>query len=280
MTRSRATTMVVWLLLNGALAISLSACVSNAVSQMPLGATATEPMFFTGLPPIPLDQPLNHVPADISQTIQVGSDAIAKSAGASISGTELILSAAAGAFEFGMYAFAPGAATLKSIKASFSVSAGNQVWIGIANYGPKRWQFKGPYSVTGTAQFDGLDTGLYLSQGGSCYLLIVSYDATTADVSTIEFTTDDSPPAFSLSGNVALESSGAGLSGVILTLEPGGATATSDSAGDYYFAAVTAGQYTLTPTLAGYTFSPEYYNLNLNGLATDVDFSAIPSAAP
>lgn len=239
-------------------------------------AVTAVPTVFAGLPPVPADEPAAKDASALQQTTQNGSEAVAVSAGAAVAGTKLILTAAAGTLEYGMYAFAPGSTRLKSIKADFNVSAGDQVWLGLADYGPHRWKFQGPYPAAGTAQLDNLDGGLYLSQGGKCYLLVVAYNATTASVSTVQFTTDDAPASFSLSGSVTLEPSGAALSGVELTLDPGGSTAVTDSAGNYTFASVTAGQYTLTPALAGYSFSPPSYTLDLEGLAMGVDFTATP----
>lgn len=266
-----------WVLAGAVLCLLHSACAAEAGRPGAAPAVTAVPAVFAGLPPVPLDGPGARDASALQQTTQNGSAAVAVSSGAAVAGTELILTAAAGSLEYGMYAFAPGTTRLKSIKANFSVSAGDQVWLGLADYGPKRWKFQGPYPAAGTAQLDNLDGGLYLSQAGKCYLLVVAFNATTASVATVQFTTDDAPASFSLSGTITNDASGLALSGVELTLDPGGATAVSDSAGNYTFANVTAGQYTLTPTLAGYTFSPPSYTLDLEGLAMGVDFTATPN---
>ena len=263
-------------LASGILLLLLSACAADAGSMRVAPERGLLPAALLGLPPVPSDLPGTKDAAALHQTIQNGADAFEVSSGATISGTQLVLPAAANAVEYGMYAFAPGSVALKSITANFNIAAGEQVWLGVADYGPKRWKFQGPYPAAGVAQFDNLDAGLYLSQGGKCYLLIVAFNATTAQVSTIQFTTDDAPPAFSLSGLITVDPSGDALSGVALTLEPGGSMVVSDSDGNYIFTSVTAGQYQVTPALAGYTFDPPFYNLDLQGLATDVDFTATP----
>jgi predicted outer membrane repeat protein len=65
---------------------------------------------------------------------------------------------------------------------------------------------------------------------------------------------------YSVSGRVS-DGSGAGISGATLTL--GGATAQSNSAGYFTFAAVPAGSYTLTPSYNGYMFQPAYRSVRV-----------------
>jgi uncharacterized protein (DUF2141 family) len=60
-------------------------------------------------------------------------------------------------------------------------------------------------------------------------------------------------PTYSLSGTV----SGPYVEGVTITMSgDGSGTTTSDASGNYSFANLPAGTYTLTPALAGYTYSP------------------------
>jgi hypothetical protein len=63
---------------------------------------------------------------------------------------------------------------------------------------------------------------------------------------------------YTISGTISLNTGG-NLQGVTVTLTSGGNTvgsATTDSNGQYSIAGVANGSYTLTPTLAGYTFNP------------------------
>lgn len=79
-------------------------------------------------------------------------------------------------------------------------------------------------------------------------------------------------------GRVAT-SEGAGVPGVLLTLTPGGSTATTGADGSYIFPAVADGLTTVEPLLAGYTFEPAGHNFTVAG--TDVagqDFTATGGA--
>jgi photosystem II stability/assembly factor-like uncharacterized protein len=95
---------------------------------------------------------------------------------------------------------------------------------------------------------------------------------------TITFTFDFSSSVtnYTISGQVTL--SGVGLSGVSLAL--GGSapnTTTTDSSGNYSFTGLASGgNYTITPSLPGYTFSPvdaSFTNLNANQTQ---NFTAVP----
>lgn len=82
------------------------------------------------------------------------------------------------------------------------------------------------------------------------------------------------PVVSSISGTVTLN--GAPLSGVTMTLSgQAQATATSDASGNYSFADLADGSYTITPSRAGYTFSPVSRNVTLSGSdAEGQNFSA------
>lgn len=66
------------------------------------------------------------------------------------------------------------------------------------------------------------------------------------------------------------------LSGVVVTA--GGKSGTS-SGGSYSISAVPEGLVYIIPSLAGYTFSPAYYCLNLDGNKTGINFTASASAS-
>ncbi|MBE0606502.1 MAG: CHRD domain-containing protein [Deltaproteobacteria bacterium] len=82
------------------------------------------------------------------------------------------------------------------------------------------------------------------------------------------------PPTFSISGQVT--STGAGLSGVTMTLSgASSATATTDAGGNYAFAGLDNGSYTVTPSRTGFTFSPTDNTQTVSGAdITGVDFTA------
>lgn len=88
---------------------------------------------------------------------------------------------------------------------------------------------------------------------------------------------EDSAPAastFNISGTV----SGPWVEGVTITLT-GGATTTTNASGAYSFAGLPAGTYTVTPGLAGYTYSPSAPSLTISANTTQnfTASSAIPS---
>ncbi|MBX3726245.1 MAG: S8 family serine peptidase [Xanthomonadales bacterium] len=70
------------------------------------------------------------------------------------------------------------------------------------------------------------------------------------------------PPTWTVSGSVTT-SGGAGIAGV--TVSAGSASATTNSAGAYTISGLANGGYTLTPSLAGYTFSPVTRSVTVNG---------------
>ncbi|MDQ3023950.1 MAG: hypothetical protein M3R04_06160, partial [bacterium] len=74
-------------------------------------------------------------------------------------------------------------------------------------------------------------------------------------------------------------SDGVGTKGVLLTLMPGGNTTFSDANGNYFFANVLNNNYTVTPTLATYTFNPPNLPANVAGADVEgVDFEATGGA--
>ena len=81
-------------------------------------------------------------------------------------------------------------------------------------------------------------------------------------------------PSYSISGQVT--SGGAGLQGVTITLSgTASSSTTTDSAGNYTFTGLANGKYTVTPTVAGYSFTPQNQTADLNGTDTKgLDFTA------
>ncbi len=82
---------------------------------------------------------------------------------------------------------------------------------------------------------------------------------------------------YSISGRIT--ASGAGLSGVTITLSgASAATTTSDSAGNYSFANLAPGSYTVTPARAGYTFTPPSQTFTNMSASQTASFTAAASA--
>jgi Carboxypeptidase regulatory-like domain len=130
--------------------------------------------------------------------------------------------------------------------------------------------------VDGSYTVGGLVAGNYTAQAAySSYLFspapanfTVGPDATGVDFSgSLDLNT------YSISGHVSNSVGGAPLSGVLITLLPGGATAYTDVGGDYGFSGLSAGPYSLSAELAGYTFAPGNRDVSLGPDAAGVDFS-------
>lgn len=205
--------------------------------------------------------------------MQNGADAFDMSAGASISGTDLHIPSAAGGLEWGMWQNDPAGKTLVGVLAALSINAGDQVWIGLANYGANKWDLAGPFPASGATQFDNLGAGNYLSPGFFNYFIVIAWDGSDVNVASVEFSLDDAAPlVFDIGGNVTNSAGGAALSGVTLTLNPGGATTTTNATGDYVFPGKAAGNYTVTPSLTNFTFNPVSQNVTLGPDALAVDF--------
>jgi hypothetical protein len=134
----------------------------------------------------------------------------------------------------------------------------------------------GNYSVTGV--YDGSYT---MTPSKTGYTFTPSSLAVT--VSGVAVTgknfvaTANAAPTYSISGAV----SGAVQSGVTVTLSGvGSATTISNGSGNYTFAGLVNGSYTITPSMTGYTFSPANATANVSGgniVGKDFVATAIPA---
>ncbi|MCA9936452.1 MAG: carboxypeptidase regulatory-like domain-containing protein [Ardenticatenaceae bacterium] len=88
------------------------------------------------------------------------------------------------------------------------------------------------------------------------------------------------PAVYEISGEVR-DSGGAPLSGVTIRTDTG-VTAVTNASGIYQFSGLFARSYTLTPSLAGYVFTPASRTVTLPPDALNVNFTAalIPTATP
>jgi hypothetical protein len=120
--------------------------------------------------------------------------------------------------------------------------------------------------AAGAFRFQGVEPGEYLVipshddhdfDPGSRFIVVAG-----VDVGGQTFTATVKPTARTIAGNV----SGAVTAGVTLTLAgPTTGTATTDGAGDFAFRGLADGVYTVTPSLAGYVFSPANCMVTVNG---------------
>lgn len=156
--------------------------------------------------------------------------------------------------------------------ASFDPDNGGAPGAGIAKY---EWD----YTDDGAFDFDSAaDASVqhnYTAQGTYVCRVRVTDDegATATDTVTV---TVDTALTYSVSGTVNLaDAPVTGLQGVSLDLSPGGYPGTTDAGGAFSIAAVPNGDYTLTPTLAGWSFSPADLAVQVSGSdVTGRDFTA------
>jgi inhibitor of cysteine peptidase len=100
-----------------------------------------------------------------------------------------------------------------------------------------------------------------------------------ADVTGNDFTaTASTGSTYSISGTVTT-STGAILSGVTITLSGANSgTVLSDASGNYSFANLASGSYTVTPSMTGYTFTPTDQAVTVDEAdVTGNDFTATAS---
>jgi hypothetical protein len=139
-------------------------------------------------------------------------------------------------------------------------------------------------NASGVYTFTGLANGTYtVTPSHTGYTFgPVSQIATVngANVSGINFTaTVQTAPAFSISGTISPTAGGSGatvvLSGVVT------ASTTTDSSGNYSFSGLANGNYAVTPSHTGYTFSPTSQSAPVNGAnVTGINFTATAQTAP
>lgn len=130
---------------------------------------------------------------------------------------------------------------------------------------------------SGAYTFTGLANGAYtITPSHTGYTFSpASQNATIngANVGGINFTANAVNSTFSLSGTIAPT---AGGSGATVTLSgAASATTTANSSGAYSFTGLANGSYAVTPSNAGYTFSPTSQNATVNGAnVTGINFTA------
>jgi len=138
---------------------------------------------------------------------------------------------------------------------------------------------------SGAFTFSGLRNGTYtLTPSRTGYTFNPTSQNVTvsgATVTGVSFTaTQQVNPTYSISGTI---SPAAGGNGAVVTLSgAASASTTASSSGNYIFNGLANGTYTVTPSLAGYTFNPISQNATVNGAnVTGANFSAtVVAVAP
>ena len=249
--------------------ITLASCTGSsvpateAVSPAPAIAAAD-------LPGLPFEHPLPRSARTILQTTKDGSETFEQSAGALVNGSSLQLAAPLETFEYAIYQFALGSIDPVAVDADFSVAQGENAWLAAGNFARGRWEFLGGFSADPSSLALTAD---HISGSGNIYILALAYDLTDLTVNSIELTYDDGQvPAGRILGHI--ESEGLDMPGVLLTLAPGGDQETTDANGDFVFADITPGNYTVNPSFSGFTFEPASRAVTVNDGedTTGVDF--------
>jgi N,N-dimethylformamidase beta subunit-like protein/uncharacterized protein DUF4082/Big-like domain-containing protein/purple acid phosphatase-like protein len=137
----------------------------------------------------------------------------------------------------------------------------------------------GPINATTTADgsgafsFSGVPDGSYTVTPSKANVGFTPANRTVviAGGVSVSGTTFTAASTLTITGTITPGASGAGTT---LTMT-GGATATADGSGNYTFSAVADGSYTITPSKAGYTFTPASQSVNVSGASVPaINFSA------
>jgi hypothetical protein len=131
--------------------------------------------------------------------------------------------------------------------------------------------------ASGNYTFTGLGNGNYTvtptKTGFTFQPTSASVTVNGGNVTVPTFTATSGGSTFSISGTITPSSAGTGV-----TLNLSGAataSATSDSSGNYSFGGLLNGTYTVTPSKAGFTFSPTSQTVTINGVSlSGVSFTA------
>jgi hypothetical protein len=150
---------------------------------------------------------------------------------------------------------------------------------------PSKYPLKFEFDV------DVLDADV-IKYGRLAYSRLTYLDGCEAEFGTITatWTTAGTAPIYSISGSVTAAGTGLALQGMTMTLTSAGtfsATATTDASGNYTFAGLINGSYTITPSMPGYytygtpkySFWPISITQTVNGAnVTGVTFTGYPPA--
>jgi len=249
---------------------ALAGCGGTAAERVALDQPSAVP-FADMLPPVPRDAGGGHQ-ASVAQTNTVnGIDSFSQSGGAMADGTGMNLPSAAGGIQWSIYRYMTGGNTPVSMFVDYTVHTGTSTWLGVADFVRGAWVIDGPYASGDVKTLSSNN----MSPGGDLFFLVVTYDGTDTTVDSATITVDTGAPRFNISGTV-LADGATPLAGVTMTLTPGGSTVLTDASGVYTFANVLDGDYTIAPSLSGYSFSPTSSPVTVSGAAVSgVDFTAL-----
>jgi hypothetical protein len=261
---------------------------AGAKSELSAGAGP-----FAGLPSIPLDVP-GHDVSDVHNASINGVDTFLRSPGAITQGNNLQLFTVASnppVLEWGVYRYVPDSGqdeVVSKVTFNFTVNAGPNGWIGIANYKTGMWEFKGPYNDQGGGgskildNLDAVDKD-YTSPGGNLYFLAAAYNGSTVTVNGLSIVSDVTQAAtYSISGQVTDATSGNPLVDVVVRIASPSLQTNTDVNGNYTFSGLAAGSYTVSAdTYPGYQpFGPATHQVTVPPSATAQNFEADLTGPP
>ena len=251
------------------LAFGMLSCSGQLHQELPTPAALIDSVAQppdSALPAFPLDR---NTAALVDTQLQ-GSEFFEKSSGPLSSINSLFFDVTAGKSDYAIYQFNAGDDQLIKLSLDLTISAGNEAWVGLADFSRNRWQFGAPVAVN-SSDFDLSGNAGYKSPAGNFYCAVVGWDGSSFTINGLTLQTDRD--LFSIGGNVA--ENDFNLMDVTMTLTPGGTELLTDADGMYSFALLDPGVYTVSPSKPGYSFNPVSIEVTL----TDADVSDANFAA-
>ena len=153
------------------------------------------------------------------------------------------------------------------------VKSGVAIYLSGASISSTTTDADGNYSFRGRA--NGTYTVIPVLAGYTFSPVSAAFTVSGANVTGKNFTaTANTAPTYSISGTVTV--GGSALPNVIITILSSAATGTAatDASGNYNFNGLVGGGYTVTPSLAGYTFTPDSRAVVVSGANATSNFVA------
>ncbi len=175
----------------------LCACGTQHTDLSPAGSgrqDPQQPLAFldgAGLPDVAALSHLRTVSEQFDYT-KLGSEALLRSPGSQVEGTDLRLDATAGGpgggadFEWAVFSHTPGAETLIQATVNFTASSG-AAFIGTADYSSEHWVWSGPFT---SAQGVNLGFAGAVSGTGNCYIAVVAARGHNLALQSVVFLTE------------------------------------------------------------------------------------------
>lgn len=247
----------------------LMSCSGDARQDTRIDAVNTELSLQPPASTLP-DFPVDRAAATLIDSVIKGSEYFEKSSGPLGSTNSLFFDVPANVTDYAIYQYAVADDELLKLTLDLTISAGNQAWVGLADFNKGRWQFGGP-TESASSEFDLSAVPGYKSPAGNFYFAVIGWNGSSFTVNSATVQTDRN--LFSIGGNVA--ENDFNLMDVTLTLMPGGAEVLTDINGQYSFNLLEPGDYTVSANKPGYGFTPVNIDVTLVNLdILDANFAA------